>query len=163
MNHVFSFAFNAGVDIRDTKLSNLVILSYTVAFKKSIKMFYYYSITSFSRGMMEVGDWGRHWLVWMEWRPAGWSVCLPMLIFSCTIKSRSSLLALAYPGGPGKRAVKRLWCGVVWYKLQQKFHTALVYRSPFKRLVRHLSSMAEADAEPTQASITMREKCLMDV
>jgi len=26
-------------------------------------------------------------------------------------KSRSSLLALARPGGPGKRAVKRLWCG----------------------------------------------------
>ena len=28
-----------------------------------------------------------------------------------TIKSRSSLLAPAHPGGPGKRAVKRLWCG----------------------------------------------------
>jgi len=27
----------------------------------------------------------------------------------------------------------------------------------------HLSSAAEADAEPTQASITMREKCLIDV
>jgi len=39
--NVFSFAFNAGVDIPDTKLSNLVILSYTVAFKKSIKMFYH--------------------------------------------------------------------------------------------------------------------------
>jgi len=24
-------------------------------------------------------------------------------------KSRSSLLALAHPGGPGKRAIKRLW------------------------------------------------------
>jgi len=49
------------------------------------------------------------WLVQMEWRPAGWSVCLPLLIFPCTIKSRSSLLALAHPGGPGKRAVKRSW------------------------------------------------------
>jgi len=29
----------------------------------------------------------------------------------CTIKSRSSLLGLAHAGGPGKRAVKRLWCG----------------------------------------------------
>ena len=56
---------------------------------------------------------GRHWLVRMEWRPAGWSVCLPVLIFPCTIKSRSSLLTLAHPGGPGKRAVKRLWCGGV--------------------------------------------------
>jgi len=45
---------------------------------------------------------GGHWLVRMEWRPAGWSVCLPLLIFPCTIKSRSSLLAPAHPGGPGK-------------------------------------------------------------
>jgi len=51
---------------------------------------------------------GGHWLVRMEWRPAGWSLCLPLLIFPCTIKS---LLALAHPGGPGKRVVKRLWCG----------------------------------------------------
>ena len=60
------------------------------------------------------GDGGdRHWLVRMEWRSAGWSVCLPPLIFPCTIKSRSSLLARAHPGGPGKGAVKRLslWCG----------------------------------------------------
>jgi len=35
-------------------------------------------------------------------------VCLPLLISPCTIKSRSSLLAPAHPGGPGKRAVKRL-------------------------------------------------------
>jgi len=41
----------------------------------------------------------------MEWRPAGWSVCLPLLMFPCTIKSRSSLLAPAHQGGPGKRAV----------------------------------------------------------
>ena len=61
---------------------------------------------------------GGHWLVWMEWRRAGWSVCLPLLIFPCTIKSRSSLLAPAHPGGPGKRAVKRLWwCGVVVFCL----------------------------------------------
>ena len=54
------------------------------------------------------GDGGvGHWLVQMEWRPAGWSVCLPLLIFPCTIKSRSSLLAPAHPGCPGKRAVKR--------------------------------------------------------
>jgi len=35
-------------------------------------------------------------------------VCLPLLIFLCTIKSRSSLLALAHPGGLGKRAVERM-------------------------------------------------------
>jgi len=57
-------------------------------------------------------DGGGHWLVRMEWRPAGWSVCPPLLIFPCTIQSRSSLLSPAHPGGPGKRAIKWLWC--VW-------------------------------------------------
>ena len=33
------------------------------------------------------------------------------VIFPCPIKSRSSLLAPAHPGGLGKSAVKRLWCG----------------------------------------------------
>jgi len=56
---------------------------------------------------------GGHWLVRMEWRPAGWSMCLHLLIFPCTIKSRSSLLAPPHPGGPGKRAVKRLWWVIV--------------------------------------------------
>jgi len=45
---------------------------------------------------------GRHCLVRTEWRAAGWSVCLPLLIFPCTIKPRSSLLAPAHLGGPGK-------------------------------------------------------------
>jgi len=54
---------------------------------------------------------GGHGLVRMEWRPAGWSVCLPLLIFPCVIKSRGSLLAPDHPGGPRERAVKRLWCG----------------------------------------------------
>ena len=58
--------------------------------------------------------WGGHWLVRMAWRPAGWSVCLPLLIFPCTIKSRRSLLAPSHPGGPGKRAVKRLWFYSAW-------------------------------------------------
>ena len=61
---------------------------------------------------VKMGDGGGgHWLVRIELRPAGWSVCLPLLIFPCTIKSRSSLLAPARPGGPGKRAVKQLCCG----------------------------------------------------
>jgi len=54
-------------------------------------------------------DGGWHSIVQIEWHPAGWSVCLPLLIFPRTIKSRSSLLALAHPGGPRKRAVKWLW------------------------------------------------------
>ena len=56
----------------------------------------------------------------MEWRPAGWSVCLPLLISPCTIKSRSTLLAPAHPGGPGKRAVKRLW--YIGQLVQAKFY-----------------------------------------
>jgi len=66
----------------------------------------------------KIGDaGGGHWLVRMEWCPAGWSVFLPLLIFPCTIKSRSSLVAPAHPGGPGKRAVKWLWCGGGGYYL----------------------------------------------
>jgi len=44
--------------------------------------------------------------------PSRMVVCLHLLIFPCTIKSRSSLLAPAHPGGPEKRAVKWLWFGV---------------------------------------------------
>jgi len=62
-------------------------------------------------GLME----GDRWLVQMEWRPPGWSVCLPLVILPSTIKSRRSfLLALALPGGPGKKAVKRLWWWWWW-------------------------------------------------
>jgi len=63
-------------------------------------------------GMVVLGG-GGHWLVQTEWHPARCSVCLPLLIFPCTMKSRSSLLALAHLSGPGKRAAKWLWCGVV--------------------------------------------------
>jgi len=52
---------------------------------------------------------------WMEWRPAGWSVFLPLLIFTCTMKSRSSLLAPAHLDGPGKRVVKWLWYHIFWF------------------------------------------------
>jgi len=69
------------------------------------------ALTSFSLLVIwKMGDGGGgHWLVQMEWRPAGWSVCLRLLIFPCAIKSKSSLLAPAHPGGPIKRAAKRLW------------------------------------------------------
>ena len=65
------------------------------------------------KGIWPVKIWGDggggHWLVRIEWRPARWSVCLPLLIFPCTIKSSSSLLTPAYPGALGKRDVKQLW------------------------------------------------------
>jgi len=56
---------------------------------------------------------GGQWLVPMEWHPAGCSVCLPLSIFPYNRKFRSSLLALAHPGGAGKRAVK--WLQFWWW------------------------------------------------
>jgi len=49
----------------------------------------------------------------MEWRPAGWSVCVPLLVFPCTIKSRSSLVAPAHPDGPRKKGRKMVVAVVV--------------------------------------------------
>jgi len=42
------------------------------------------------------------------------SLCLPLLVFPCTIKFRSSLLAPAHSGGPRKWAAKDL---CVWWLL----------------------------------------------
>ena len=64
------------------------------------------------KNMGDDGD--GHCLVQMEWRLARWSVCLLLLIFPCTLKSRSSLLAPAHPVGPWKRAVKWLWWWWYW-------------------------------------------------
>ena len=73
---------------------------------------------------------GGHWLVRMEWRPAGLSVCLPLLIFPCTIKSRSSLLAL---GGPGKRPVNGCGGGdkileEIWIQDRRILYTTMLNR-----------------------------------
>jgi len=66
----------------------------------------------------QVGDGGGGYsLVRLEWRQAGLSVYLSLLIFPCTIKSRSSLLALAHLGCPRKRAVKWLW----WLLVFERF------------------------------------------
>ena len=79
----------------------------------------------------------------MEWCPAGWSVCLPLLIFPCTKKSRSSLLAPAHPSSPGKRAVKRSWCvvcGSCLYTLAVtvcKYHDDIMFSPPCSCLLSH--------------------------
>ena len=49
---------------------------------------------------------GGHWLVRMEWRPAGWSVCLPLLIFPCTIKSSKFSSGTSSPGWSRKKGRK---------------------------------------------------------
>jgi len=60
-----------------------------------------------------MGGWWRWALVNADGKaPAGWSVCLPLFIFPCTIKSGSSRLAPAHMGDPGKRAIKQLWFGI---------------------------------------------------
>jgi len=77
------------------------------------------------RPVKNMGDGGGgHWLVQMEWRQAGWSVCLPLLISPRTMKSRSSLLAPTHPDGPGKRAVKLWWWWWWW----------LIYSSRYERV-----------------------------
>ena len=82
--------------------------------------------------MLQVDGGGGQWLVRMEWRPAGWSLCLPLLIFPCTIKSRSSLLAPAHPSGPGKRAIK--WLLVSW-SLTSLFSTNMAISETNKMVV----------------------------
>jgi len=65
------------------------------------------------RPVKNTGDGGGgHWLVRMEWHPAGWSVCLPL--FPCAIKSRSSLLAPAHPGWSWKKG-RKMDVVVVWW------------------------------------------------
>jgi len=56
-------------------------------------------------GMVEVST---GWSGWSGTQPDG--RCLPLLIFPCTIKSRSFLLTPAHPGGPGKRTEKWWLC-----------------------------------------------------
>jgi len=76
------------------------------------------------------------WSGWSGAQPDG--QCLPLLIFPCTIKSRSSLLALAHPGGPGKRAVKWLCvcssCCCTILPSQSSSSVQLIFSSAFCHL-----------------------------
>ena len=56
---------------------------------------------------------GRHWLVRMEWHPSRWSVCLPVLIFPCTIKCGARRVLFGSPGWSRKKGCKTVvvWCG----------------------------------------------------
>ena len=59
-------------------------------------------------------DGGGHWLVRMEWRPVRWSVCVPLLIFPCTIKSQKFSSGTGSPGWSWKKGRKTVvvWCVV---------------------------------------------------
>ena len=54
-----------------------------------------------------------HCLVRMEWRPAGWSVCLPLLIFPCTVKSTEDFWHRLIRMVPEKGHKMVVVCGVV--------------------------------------------------
>ena len=55
------------------------------------------------------GGWCRWAMVSLDGVALSWMVYVSASFnLPCTIKSGSSLLAPAHPGGPGKRAVKRL-------------------------------------------------------
>ena len=57
---------------------------------------------------------GGQWLVGMEWRSASLSVCLPVLIFPCTIKVQKCSSDTSSPGWSrkkGRRTVVGVVCG----------------------------------------------------
>jgi len=58
---------------------------------------------------------GGHCLVWMEWLPAGLSLCLPLLIFPCTIKLKFSS-GTGSPGWSLKKGRKTVVVYNVTYK-----------------------------------------------
>jgi len=51
-------------------------------------------------------------------RMVGVSASVNLSLHHKNDKSRSFLLAPAHPGGPGKRAVRWLWCGGVAYTMK---------------------------------------------
>jgi len=64
------------------------------------------------RPVQKYGGWWRWALVSLDGVAPSWMVSVSSSVnLPCTIKSRSFLLAPAHLGGPGKRAVKQLWCG----------------------------------------------------
>jgi len=86
---------------------------------------------------------GGHCLIWMEWCPARWSVCLPLLILPCTTKSRSSLLATVSWVVPEK-GHKTLMCvcgtdtGICWIACTVAwFITISLKRHKWKRTYAH--------------------------
>jgi len=84
------------------------------------------------KGIRPVNKWeddgGGHWLVdgVAASRVVGVSASVNNL--PLPYKSRSSLLAPAHLGGPGKRAVKRSWCVVCGFKSAFSALTLLVGR-----------------------------------
>ena len=66
---------------------------------------------------------GEHWLVRMEWHPDGWSVSASVnLPLHHEVQKFSS--GTGSPGWSRKRAVKRLWCGILYRCVWLTYHTS---------------------------------------
>ena len=65
-----------------------------------------------------------HWLVQMEWRPAGWSMCLPLLISPCTIihKVQKFTSGTGLPGWSRKKGCKTVVVVVVCHFKPCEWH-----------------------------------------
>jgi len=74
----------------------------------------------------------------MEWHPARWSVCLPVLIFPCTI-SPEVLFWHRLTGVVPERAVKRLW---LWHKSKLHIFTATYLTTVRKESVNYHNTAA---------------------
>jgi len=70
---------------------------------------------------------GGHWLVRMEWRPAIWLVCLPLLIFPWTTVQKFSS-GTGSPGWSRKKGRKTVvvWCGIHHVSKQGRHQTHAV-------------------------------------
>jgi len=93
----------------------ITVKTFTYSFQSFVEIIQYLSLKILNNINKTRDGGGGQWLVRMEWLPAGLSVCQPLLIFPCTIKPRSSLLAPAHPGGPRKRAVNGCGGGGIQY------------------------------------------------
>jgi len=85
---------------------------------------------------------GTGWSGWSGTQPDG--RCLPLLIFPCTIKSRSPLLAPAHPGGHRKRAVKCCVCVCVCVCLVAIVQTKPVIAILVPKLVAMATSLSNS-------------------
>jgi len=94
-----SLHYTAKLSVATTSTCNY-LLWLVVYYSYLLVLFAHYALVAFSAFTLLVGrqeghlackrmgdSGGGHWLVRMEWCPARWSVCLPLLIFPCTTSS----------------------------------------------------------------------------
>jgi len=79
-----------------------------------------------------MGGGGGHWLVRMEWRPSGWSVCLPLVNLPLHHKVQKFSSGISSPGWSRKKGhetvVDLWWWWWVWYKDVKKNCSLIFYK-----------------------------------